>query len=280
LPLFDLSGDRRVGWSQVDLKLSRADSEKWTENRDLEIDPLSRGNYTLRCKRVCGDVPAQELSAALSRRKSKSVTEPGTAAVDRERFQNAYAGDAPPWDIGKPQAVFVAVADRVAGSVLDVGCGTGENALFFAGRGHAVTGVDFLEPPIAVAKRKAAERGLAATFLVKDALRLREWTERFDNAIDSGLFHVFSDEGRVQYVQGLRTVLKPGGRLFLACFSDQTPGTMGPRRVTMKELRDAFADGWQIESIEAARFEIRPEAREMFAGEEPKTWFMIARRTA
>jgi cyclopropane fatty-acyl-phospholipid synthase-like methyltransferase len=206
------------------------------------------------------------------------MPEPGTA-VNREVFQNAYAGSAP-WDIDRPQAAFLAAADRIKGSVLDVGCGTGENALFFAGRGCPVTGVDFLEPPIAAAKRKAAERGLAATFLVEDALKLHEWTERFDNVIDSGLFHVFADEGRAQYVQSLRTVLKPRGHLFLLCFSHKTPGNVGPRRVTEKELRDSFADGWEIESIEASRFEVRPEAKALFADEEPKTWFLIARRGA
>ena len=208
------------------------------------------------------------------------MAERGTAAVNREHFESAYAGDAPPWDIGKPQPAFVAVADRIAGSLLDAGCGTGEHALFFASRGCAVTGIDFLEAPIVAARRKAAERGLAATFLVQDALRLGEWGGRFDNAIDSGLFHVFSDEGRAQYVEGLKTVIKPGGRFFMACFSEQTPGTQGPRRVTMKELRETFGDGWEIESIEAGRFEVRPEARQMFEGDEPRIWFMVARRAA
>ena len=55
-------------------------------------------------------------------------------------------------------------------SVLDAGCGTGENALSFASRGHKVTGIDFLEEPIIRARRKASERGLTATFLVMDAL--------------------------------------------------------------------------------------------------------------
>src|SRR5207244_639712 len=110
---------------------------------------------------------------------------------------------------------FQAAADKIVGSVLDAGCGTGENALFFAARGHAVTGFDFLEEPIAAAPRKAAERSLIVKFLVKDALKLHEWTERFDNVLDSGLFHVFSDADRIRYVRGLNTVLNPGGRLFL-----------------------------------------------------------------
>jgi SAM-dependent methyltransferase len=208
------------------------------------------------------------------------MTEPGAPTLHRERFQDAYAGKAP-WDIGKPQPAFLAAADTIAGSILDAGCGTGEHSLFFAGRGHAVTGFDFLEEPILRATQKAAERRISATFLVKDALKLHEWTERFDNIIDSGLFHIFSDEDRARYVQGLGTVLKPGGRLFLLCFSDQTPGTVGPRRVTQTELRSTFAESWEIVSIEPARFEVRPEHKQTtFAGEEPRAWFTVARRLA
>ncbi|HUA01962.1 MAG TPA: class I SAM-dependent methyltransferase [Candidatus Aquilonibacter sp.] len=207
------------------------------------------------------------------------MTEPETAAVGRERFESAYAGSAP-WDIGKAQPVFVAVADKIRGTILDVGCGPGENALFFAARGHQVTGLDFLEAPVAIAKQKAAERKLSVTFVVGDALRLGEWSERFDNAIDSGLFHVFSNEGRAQYEKSLKTILRPGGKLFLLCFSEHTPGNVGPRRVTEGELRAAFREGWQIESIEPASFEVCDDAKVRFGGENPKAWFLIARRTA
>src|SRR5882672_5107569 len=97
---------------------------------------------------------------------------------DRTTFEKAYAGKAP-WDIGKPQAPFVAAADRVVSPVLDAGCGTADNALFFAAQGHRVTGIDFLEEPIRRAQHKAAERGLPAEFLVKDALTLIDWEEKF-----------------------------------------------------------------------------------------------------
>src|SRR4051812_30188409 len=107
---------------------------------------------------------------------------------DKNIFASLYSGQAP-WDIGRPQRAFLDVADHITGSILDVGCGTGENALFFASRGHKVTGIDFLEEPILRAKRKAAERALSVTFLVKDALSLKDWTERFDSVIDCGLFH-------------------------------------------------------------------------------------------
>ena len=203
-----------------------------------------------------------------------------TEVPDKKTFEALYAGQAP-WDIGKPQKPFLDVADQMSGSVLDAGCGTGDTALFLAGRGGKVTGIDFLEEPIKRAKRKAAERGLSAIFLVKDALTLKEWAERFDNAIDSGLFHVFSDEDRKKYVAGLATVLKPGGRLFLMCFSDEEPGTQGPRRVSKKELHDAFAQAWDIESIQASRIETRPDLKDFkFSEGGPKAWLAVIRRAS
>src|SRR5919106_716171 len=148
--------------------------------------------------------------------------------IDRTTFESIYAGNAP-WDTGKPHAQFVGIADRVVSPVLDAGCGTGEVALFFAALGHRVTGIDFVEEAIRRARVKAAERGLSAEFLIKDALMLGDWGERFATVIDSGLFHVFSDDDRRRYVEGLARVLNPGGRLFLMCFSDAEPGTEGPR---------------------------------------------------
>jgi len=198
----------------------------------------------------------------------------------KAHFQQAYDGKAP-WDIGKPQPVFVEAADRIVGSVLDAGCGTGENALFFAGRGQRTTGIDFLEYPIAEAQRKALDRGLGANFLVMDALHLEDIPEIFDSVIDCGLFHVFSDEERPRYVAGLASVVKPGGRIFMICFSDKEPPGDGPRRVSQDEIRDAFGKGWDVESIQPARFETRPDLEGIqFSEGGPLAWFCAIRRTA
>jgi len=202
---------------------------------------------------------------------------------DRGSFENLYAGQ-PRWEIGRPQQAILDVADRITGSILDVGCGTGENALHFAQRGQKVTGIDFLPEPIQLAKQKAQERGLTATFLVLDALTLdtlilKGIPEFFDSAIDSGLFHVFSDDDRQRYIAGLASVLKPGGRLFLLCFSDQEPGDQGPRRVTRKELEDTFAKDWVIESLEPSQYEVRTDPADFNPNVRgPKAWLAIARR--
>jgi SAM-dependent methyltransferase len=197
---------------------------------------------------------------------------------DKGTFESMYVGQ-PPWDIGRPQRELVEVADRVKGSILDAGCGTGENALFFAERGHDVTGIDFLAQPIECARRKAAERGLNATFLVMDALELAQLTRTFDCALDSGLFHVFSDDDRRRYVDGLAAVLKPGATLYMLCFSDAEPGEQGPRRISRDEIERAFSDGWTIESISPTRFEVRPDVRDIpFSAGGPKAWFVVAKK--
>jgi cyclopropane fatty-acyl-phospholipid synthase-like methyltransferase len=201
-------------------------------------------------------------------------------SIDRAAFEDLYAGPAP-WDIGEPQRRFVAIADRVTGPLLDAGCGTGEHALFFAARGLQVVGIDFVDEAIRRARVKAAERGLAVEFLVKDATTLGNWGERFATVIDSGLFHCFSDDDRRRYVHGLARVLEPGGRLFLMCFSDEEPGTEGPRRVSRQELYDAFADGWEVESVQPAQCDLNPQFTEVkFSEGGPKMWFVVVRRQA
>ena len=198
---------------------------------------------------------------------------------DRTSFESLYTGQ-PRWEIGRPQKALLDVADQITGSIFDSGCGTGENALFFAKRGHKVTGIDFLPEPVSIAKQKATERGLNVTFLVMDALTLTDLTQVFDTVIDSGLFHVFSDDDRRRYVDGLASVLKPGGRLYLLRFSDDEPGTQGPRRVSEKEIKDTFADGWAIQSIERSQYEVRPDPNdESFKDGGPRAWFVVVKRS-
>ena len=196
----------------------------------------------------------------------------------RERFETAYEGR-PPWDLGRPQPPFVEVADQITGAVLDAGCGTGENALFFAQRGQPVMGIDFIDKPINEAKRKAEELGVEVEFAQMDALRLTSLDRQFDSVIDCGLFHVLSDEDRTPYVEGLAHVTKQNGKVFLMCFSDKEPGDTGPRRISQDELREAFADGWTIESITSSQFEPNPESDRKFVDGGPKAWFAIIRRT-
>ena len=171
----------------------------------------------------------------------------------------AYTASAPaPWDIGRPQPAFLRLASSglLAGQVLDAGCGTGEHALLAARFGAEVVGVDVSARAIEQARAKAAARGIGARFAVADALSLADLGLTFDTIIDSGLFHVFDDEDRAPFVAGLAAATRRGGHYFMLCFSDDEPPGWGPRRITQDEIRNAFRDGWRVETIEPADLDV------------------------
>jgi SAM-dependent methyltransferase len=174
-----------------------------------------------------------------------------------EDFDALYAST-PPWEIGRPQPAFLHLAESglLRGRVLDVGCGTGEHALLAASLGLDATGIDAAPTAIGLAERKARARNLKVRFLVWDALDLPALGEQYDTVLDCGLFHVFDDVDRARFVDSLRAVVVPGGRYYMLCFSDRQPGDWGPRRVSQDEIRTSFAQGWRVESIEAATMDV------------------------
>jgi ferredoxin len=82
-------------------------------------------------------VKAQPTGGADRRVALRAVLACPTGSIGDSSFESLYAGQ-PRWEIGRPQKAILGLADRITGSVLDSGCGTGENALFFAGRGQRV----------------------------------------------------------------------------------------------------------------------------------------------
>jgi SAM-dependent methyltransferase len=192
-----------------------------------------------------------------------TLDEEGLAEDARARFEAIYERQAP-WDVPEPQPALVRrfAAGEIRGTVLDAGCGTGENALYLAAQGLDVWGVDVVSAAIGQARAKARARDLpAGRFLVHDALRLGELGMTFDTVVDSGLFHALDDRERTLYVASLRRVLRPGGLVHVLCLSDAQPGDWGPRRIARAELERAFAQGWKVRRIAKARFVSRMYAR-------------------
>jgi cyclopropane fatty-acyl-phospholipid synthase-like methyltransferase len=175
-------------------------------------------------------------------------------------WDDSYAGASPPWDIGRPQPAFARLAEAGAltGELLDAGCGTGEHTILAARHNARALGVDVSSRAIELARHKADERGVQASFEVLDALLLAALGRSFNTIVDSGLFHVFDHGTRARYVTAVHAVLRPGGHLHLMCFSDREPGDWGPRRVSERELRAAFSSGWRIDSLAPDRFDINP----------------------
>ena len=199
--------------------------------------------------------------------------------MNHQLFEQAYQGQAP-WDTGRPQPAIIKLAE--AGQIRQRprrGLRHWREPSLSCRQGHEAWGLDFVPVAIERAKSKAAQRGIDAHFIVGNALELKKLGRQFDTVIDCGLFHTFADEERPAFVKGLADVLGPGGSLYILCFSDEEPGTEGPRRISQQEIRDSFHDGWTVQRIEPTQFDsIPPKDGPKFTPGGPKAWLATIER--
>jgi SAM-dependent methyltransferase len=176
-------------------------------------------------------------------------------------FDAVYAGavsavggdDRVPWNIGEPQPAIGALIDagEVRGTVLDAGCGVGETALYLAGLGHSVVGLDLSPTAIGRARARAAERGLDVEFEVADITSFTGYDGRFDAIVDSTLFHSMPVAGRRGYLSSIARSAAPGAVLHVLVFAEDVwfPPGGGPNKVDEAELRATVGECWSVRSV-------------------------------
>lgn len=159
----------------------------------------------------------------------------------RKLFFNLYYLGSPPWDTGvTPPELVEFISSHEKGRALDLGCGTGTNALALAAAGWEAIGVDFSGRAIRMANRKARTAGLDARFYKDDVLRLKDISGQFDLVIDIGCFHSLPPERFKDYVANLKKRLAPRGTFMLyVFFRDPKTNNAG---ITEPELEAAFKD--------------------------------------
>lgn len=203
--------------------------------------------------------------------------------LDEVDFDGVYEGkslisgtdmsfEVAPWDIGGPQPAVVALADagEFRGAVLDSGCGLGENAIFLAGRGLWVTGVDGAQAAVRAARERAVRQGVEVEFVHADVTTFEGVPQRFDTVLDSALYHCLDDDSRAAYAEALWHVTVPGARLHLLCFADVGNEAFGlPMTVSQDDLRTHMGARWHILGIDTADYvtSLTPAAFERLGAE-------------
>ncbi|AKK07205.1 Methyltransferase domain [Corynebacterium mustelae] len=139
-----------------------------------------------------------------------------------------------PWDVGHHQEVVQkALVGCPKGKLLDVGCGTGENAEFASVEGFAVTAIDLSYDAIQMCKKR--HEGSNVDYRQKNIFDINEsWGEYFDVILDSAVYHTIPSGERSCYLEILSTYLHQGGRLLVITFAD-VPNGMPKKLAVSKE---------------------------------------------
>lgn len=186
----------------------------------------------------------------------------GRFGPDPLAFFNSVYHEIPPWDIGGPQPAMSALLTEYPpmDPVLDVGCGSGDLAIYLAQLGHQVIGIDFVDAAIAHTREKIdslpPEVARLLNFQVADALKPSLLQQQFGSVVDSGFFHLFNPDQCDRFIDDLALTLLPGGRYYLHAFAFEFPIPNAPRQLSADELRARFTSekGWHIHDIRSAEF--------------------------
>jgi SAM-dependent methyltransferase len=193
-------------------------------------------------------------------------------------WETRYQKEDMPWDSGRPSDMLVRLIEEETirpCRALELGSGTGTNAIHLARLGFDMTGVDISAKAIELAKAKAADAGIAVRWIAGDLLRINSLGEPFDFVFDRGCYHCVREETESDYVEFLRNNLKPDGQALILAGNDREPkAEHGPPVVSEAEIRDAFRDGFKIDRLEEFRFQTHEG--ETFA---PLAWMILLRRT-
>src|ERR1035438_2997864 len=193
-----------------------------------------------------------------------------------DRFNEHYKEGSAPWDIGKPDFNLVQTVTTIPippCKTLDIGCGTGDNAIWLSGQNFTVVGVDVAEIAIQKAREKAAKENATCTFAVLNILKSHVDGAPFGFVFDRGCFHTMdSDEQRRDFAKQVEGHLEDRGLwLSLIGNADEQRVSEGPPKRTAKDIVSAVEPHFEILSLVSSHFEAHLPAP-------PRSWVCLMRK--
>jgi cyclopropane fatty-acyl-phospholipid synthase-like methyltransferase len=183
--------------------------------------------------------------------------------VDIDRIYQKVPLERIPWHLEAPPDALVELVTSktiLPCKTIDLGCGAGSYAIYFASVGFEVLGVDSSPTAIEIAQKRAGEKRVSCKFIVADLLGdMHEVTEKFDFAYDWELLHHIFPQDRQKYIQNVFHVLNPGSRYFSVSFSERDTqfGGTGKYRNTPLGTTLYFSSESEIRDLLSPHFEIQ-----------------------
>jgi SAM-dependent methyltransferase len=179
-----------------------------------------------------------------------------------EKIYKNMAIDDIPWNFKTPPDVLenlVRTGKITPCKTIDLGCGTGNYAIYLAGEGFDVTAVDISSSAIKIAKNNASQKGIDCNFIVADILGdLKQIQSTFNFAYDWELLHHIFPSDREKYIRNVYRLLNPGGQYLSVCFSEENLqfGRVGKFRKTPLETVLYFSSENELRVLYESFFKI------------------------
>jgi SAM-dependent methyltransferase len=203
--------------------------------------------------------------------RDSTKTQPGTPPD----WDAMYREGTPAWETGAPATELVRTLDEGVispGTTLEVGCGTGADAVYLARRGFEITGVDCSPLAIERAHSRAEMESAAVCFVLGDVFKFAEKAEPFDFVYDAGFYHFMRQVNLSRYLDLLWRTTRPGSFCLTLAGSTGETAEGGPPQVSQEEIRSELGRLFEFVHLRQFQFE-SPHRREGFLG-----WSCLMRR--
>lgn len=201
--------------------------------------------------------------------------------MERTDWNQRYIDADTPWDSGLPSEglrIFIEEQSLKPCRVLELGCGTGTNAIFLAKAGFTVTAVDLSEEALRHARKKAAEAGASIDFVQADVTALPDVGPPFPFVFDRGTYHIVRSIDLKGLQRTLSNLVEPGGHYLVLAgnANENAEPEKGPPRVTASELcAELEGENFDLVSLAETHFHgIKIEGKDY----KPLAWKAVLRR--